>query len=224
MQICPLSAAPTDISDLKSALDITVKFGLRSLGALQWEPAAGSEAQAEVNNAEQGLSAPWGQVREKRAVTGPWPGLFRGTWPKGQPGDTETRKGTRNHGNYSDCRFRVLASSASAVSCSFSRFRYLCHLDRSAIRGISRARIHRVRRPAGQCICGSRREPLSRGHASPSVARSQWECHRICRRAPACPDRPSDDEAMNGFRMDFRVEEERVGDGAPARHGVSRWG
>ena len=56
-----MTAAPNDLLvELKSALHLTVKFGLRNLGALQWEPAAGSQAETEVNNAEQGLSAPWG--------------------------------------------------------------------------------------------------------------------------------------------------------------------
>lgn len=56
-----MTAAPDDILlELQSALFLTVKFGMRSLGPLQWEPAAGSQGEAEVNNAEQGLSAPWG--------------------------------------------------------------------------------------------------------------------------------------------------------------------
>jgi len=54
--------SPTDISDLKSALKLTVGFGLRSLGALAWEPAPGSEADAEVNNTlRRPAGAAWGQ-------------------------------------------------------------------------------------------------------------------------------------------------------------------
>jgi hypothetical protein len=56
------TTSSTDILGLKIAVDLTVKFGLRNLGALKWEPTANSEAEAELNNGEHRQSgAVWGQ-------------------------------------------------------------------------------------------------------------------------------------------------------------------
>jgi hypothetical protein len=49
------------VRENRATLQATVDFGLRELGSPQWQPTVGSEAAAEMANAETGPDAPWGQ-------------------------------------------------------------------------------------------------------------------------------------------------------------------
>jgi hypothetical protein len=52
----------TAVSDSRQALEVTLRLGNRHLGSAKWEPAANSEAAAELANTEKRADGtPWGE-------------------------------------------------------------------------------------------------------------------------------------------------------------------
>jgi hypothetical protein len=49
------------VLESRAALQATIEFGMKELGAPGWEPVPGSQADTEISSTESGPAGPWGQ-------------------------------------------------------------------------------------------------------------------------------------------------------------------